>query len=222
MKIKNTRLIYNDEKNLKVYQSLPAEDFKEFFMTYLTYQKGDDVSKSISNPFVQTLFMAAYADKIEYNEQKWENAAAKNRENGKKGGRPKKAKNDDITPNEDFDTPTTNNNTTPNTMMTTNLPNNRVEDSQITEEGYDNHSKILKDFLDENEKIIRQSTDIIAKSVAVPNMATEKSAQFYKDKLMQMKIELGTITQDAIDFEKFVNEEIVRKARNIKYEKEAI
>lgn len=131
-------------------------------------------------------------------------------------------KNTDITPNEDFDTPTTNNDTTPNTMMTTNLPNNRIDEDQITEEGYDNHSKGLNDFLDENEKIIRQSTDIIAKSIAVPNMATEKTAKFYKEKLMKMKEELGTITQDAIDFEKFVNEEIVRKARNIKYEKEGI
>lgn len=131
-------------------------------------------------------------------------------------------KNTDITPNEEFDIPTTNNDTTPNTIMTTNLPNNRIDESQITEEGYDNHSKGLKDFLDENEKIIRQSTDIIAKSIAVPNMATQNSAKFYKDKLMQMKQELGTITQDAIDFEKFVNGEIVRKARNIKYEKEGI
>ena len=82
MKTKNTRLVYTDEKNLKAYESLPAEDFKEFFMTYFTYQDGDDVSKTISNPFVQTLFMAAYADKIKHNEEKWENRAKANRENG--------------------------------------------------------------------------------------------------------------------------------------------
>ena len=104
MKTKNTRLVYTDEKNLKAYESLPAEDFKEFFMTYLTYQDGDDVSKTISNPFVQTLFMAAYADKITHNEKKWEDAAEKRRENGKKGGRPKK--NNDIAPNEEFDNTT--------------------------------------------------------------------------------------------------------------------
>ena len=103
MKTKNTRLVYTDEKNLKAYESLPAEDFKEFFMTYFTYQDGDDVSKTISNPFVQTLFMAAYADKIKYNEEKWERKAKANKENGKKGGRPRK-NNTDIEPNTEFDT----------------------------------------------------------------------------------------------------------------------
>ena len=103
MKTKNTRLVYTDEKNLKAYESLPAEDFKEFFMTYFTYQDGDDVSKTISNPFVQTLFMAAYADKIKYNEEKWERKAKANRENGKKGGRPPK-NNTELQPNTEFDT----------------------------------------------------------------------------------------------------------------------
>lgn len=37
---KNTRLVYVDDINLKIYQSLPDKDFKEFMMVYLTYQKG--------------------------------------------------------------------------------------------------------------------------------------------------------------------------------------
>lgn len=103
MKTKNTRLVYTDDKNLKIYQSLPDKDFKEFFMTYLTYEIGDDVSKTISNPYLQTMFMAAYADKIKYNEEKWERKAKANRENGKKGGRPSK-NNTDLQPNTEFDT----------------------------------------------------------------------------------------------------------------------
>ena len=103
MKTKNTRLVYTDDKNLKIYQSLPDKDFKEFFMTYLTYEIGDDVSKTISNPYLQTMFMAAYADKIKYNEEKWERKAKANRENGKKGGRPPK-NNTDLQPNTEFDT----------------------------------------------------------------------------------------------------------------------
>ena len=103
MKSKNTRLVYTDDKNLKIYQSLPDKDFKEFFMTYLTYEIGDDVSKTISNPYLQTMFMAAYADKIKYNEEKWERKAKANRENGKKGGRPPK-NNTEIQPNTEFDT----------------------------------------------------------------------------------------------------------------------
>ena len=103
MKNKNTRLVYTDDKNLKIYQSLPDKDFKEFFMTYLTYEIGDDVSKTISNPYLQTMFMAAYADKIKYNEEKWERKAKANRENGKKGGRPPK-NNTELQPNTEFDT----------------------------------------------------------------------------------------------------------------------
>ena len=103
MKEKNTRLVYTDDKNLKIYQSLPDKDFKEFFMTYLTYEIGDDVSKTISNPYLQTMFMAAYADKIKYNEEKWERKAKANRENGKKGGR-KPKNNTEIQPNTEFDT----------------------------------------------------------------------------------------------------------------------
>ena len=103
MKTKNTRLVYTDDKNLKIYQSLPDKDFKELFMTYLTYEIADDVSKTISNPYLQTMFMAAYADKIKYNEEKWERKAKANRENGKKGGRPPK-NNTEIQPNTEFDT----------------------------------------------------------------------------------------------------------------------
>ena len=103
MKTKNTRLVYTDDKNLKIYQSLPDKDFKEFFMTYLTYEIGDDVSKTISNPYLQTMFMAAYADKIKYNEEKWERKAKANRENGKKGGRPPK-NNTELQPSTEFDT----------------------------------------------------------------------------------------------------------------------
>ena len=125
MKTKNTRLVYTDEKNLKAYESLPAEDFKEFFMTYFTYQDGDDVSKTISNPFVQTLFMAAYADKIKYNEEKWERKAKANKENGKKGGRPRK-NNTDIEPNTEFDT---------EAKISPNEPCLAINDTDVPQEG---------------------------------------------------------------------------------------
>lgn len=97
---KNTRLVYTDDINLKIYQSLPDKDFKEFMMVYLTYQKGDDVSGRFTNPMTYALFMT-YISKIEYNEDKWEKRAAANKENGKKGGRPKK--NTDIQPNTEFE-----------------------------------------------------------------------------------------------------------------------
>ena len=104
MSNKNTRLIYTDETNLAVYRSLPDKDFKEFMMAYLTYKKGMDITKMFSNPLVESIFRL-YVSKIEYNEDKWEKQAQARRENGKKGGRPKK--NVDITANDDFDNGTT-------------------------------------------------------------------------------------------------------------------
>ena len=69
--IKNTRLFYNDEKNLKIYQALSAEDFKELFMACLTYKVGSDVEiTDFSSPSLYGLFMM-YKDKIDYNETKW-------------------------------------------------------------------------------------------------------------------------------------------------------
>lgn len=107
--IKNTRLVYNDEKNLKIYQALSAEDFKELFMAYLTYKVGSDVEiTNFSNPSLYGLFMM-YKDKIDYNEEKWERQAAAKRENGKKGGRPKKSALQDTVGTE-FDIPPVTNN----------------------------------------------------------------------------------------------------------------
>ena len=125
MKNKNTRLVYTDDKNLKIYQSLPDKDFKEFFMTYLTYEIGDDVSKTISNPYLQTMFMAAYADKIKYNEEKWERKAKANRENGKKGGRPPK-NNTELQPNTEFDT---------EAKISPNEPYLAINDTDVPQEG---------------------------------------------------------------------------------------
>ena len=125
MKSKNTRLVYTDDKNLKIYQSLPDKDFKEFFMTYLTYEIGDDVSKTISNPYLQTMFMAAYADKIKYNEEKWERKAKANRENGKKGGRPPK-NNTALQPNTEFDT---------EAKISPNEPDLATNDTDVPQEG---------------------------------------------------------------------------------------
>lgn len=119
MNTKNNRLVSTDERNLQIYQSLPAEDFKEFMMAYLTYVKGDDLTKMISNPLVRTLFMT-YIERIEYNEDKWQKSAEARRNNGKKGGR-KKKNNQDMQPNAEFDSEPEN---IPNkTVITAEYPN---------------------------------------------------------------------------------------------------
>lgn len=221
MKTKNTRLVYTDEKNLKAYASLPAEDFKEFFMTYLTYQDGDDVSKTISNPFVQTLFMAAYADKITHNEKKWEDAAEKRRENGKKGGRPKK--NNDIAPNEEFDD-----------TMTTGFPTKIEERQPDTKDvakveiqaqnadlsdNFDNYSERLSNLIDDNINKIRQSTDILAQKQVEIGSQMDNTVAFHRNVLYDLRKRLGWDTKDGIDFQQFIDEEINRKTAQIRYER---
>lgn len=217
MKTKNTRLVYTDEKNIKAYESLPAEDFKEFFMTYLTYQDGDDVSKTISNPFVQTLFMAAYADKITHNEKKWEDAAEKRRENGKKGGRPKK--NNDITPNTEFDN-----------TLTTGFPTKEEEQQTDTKEetqsqtidsndNFDNYSERLYNLIDDNITKIRQSTDILAQKQIEIGSQMDNTVAFHRNVLYNLRKELGWDSKDGIDFQQFIDEEINRKTAQIRYER---
>ena len=97
---KNTRLVYTDENSLSIYRNLPDKDFKEFMMAYLTYQKGMDIESMFTSLLAKIAFMGVVS-KIEHNEDKWEKQAQANRENGRKGGRPKK--NVDITPNTDFE-----------------------------------------------------------------------------------------------------------------------
>lgn len=99
---KSTRIVYTDKLNLDIYKSLPEKDFKEFFMAYLTYQKGGDIDGMFTSLLAKTVFMT-YISKIEYNEEKWEKQAKVNRENGKKGGRPKKT---DLGANTEFETET--------------------------------------------------------------------------------------------------------------------
>lgn len=109
---KNTRLVYIDKKNLDAYERLKPEDFKEFFMAYFTYHTGDDMSKCFSNEYVYNLFSTNYQDKIDHNEAKWQKKADASKENGKKGGRPRKGetaeearkrKEQEIEPNLDFE-----------------------------------------------------------------------------------------------------------------------
>ena len=73
-----------------MYEAMPAEDFKEFFLKYLTYKLGDNVEiTDFKNPMAYAMFMGEKVN-IDKNEEKWERRAAVNRENGKNGGRPRK------------------------------------------------------------------------------------------------------------------------------------
>ena len=87
---KNTRIFYRDKQNVEIYESLPPEDFKEFWMKYITYNVGDKVEiTDFKSPLVYALFKS-FQPKIDYNETKWDKRKETSKENGKKGGRPKK------------------------------------------------------------------------------------------------------------------------------------
>ena len=85
------KLVYTDENDLRTYESLPEKDFKEFFMAYFKYNKGDKIDiTDFTNPITFALFNS-YIPKLDKNEDTYNKKVNANRENGKKGGRPKKS-----------------------------------------------------------------------------------------------------------------------------------
>lgn len=85
------KLVYTDEQDLRIYESLPSTDFKEFFMAYFKYKKGDKVELTdFTNPVTFALFNS-YIPKLDKNEDTYNKKVQANKENGKKGGRPKKS-----------------------------------------------------------------------------------------------------------------------------------
>lgn len=88
-KKKNTRVFYTDEARIAMYSAIPAEQFKELFMTMLTYQYGDDsILDKIQDPMVKVLFSREKVD-IDRNEEEWLKRKEIYKQNGSKGGRPK-------------------------------------------------------------------------------------------------------------------------------------
>lgn len=98
---KSTRLLYNDEAHIKMYENMPAEDFKELMMQVLSYKYGDTTTPNFSNPMTIAVWMMLKKE-IDFNEEKWANKARIARENGKNGGRPPKQIDDFEIP-DDFD-----------------------------------------------------------------------------------------------------------------------
>ena len=91
------KVVYTEENDLRIYESMPAADFKEFFMAYFKYRKGDKVNISdFTNPMTFAMF-CQYIPKLDKMEDNYNKKTAANRENGKKGGRPRKEETNDIT-----------------------------------------------------------------------------------------------------------------------------
>lgn len=91
------KLVYTEENDLRIYESMPDADFKEFFMAYFKYKKGDKVNiNDFTNPMTFAMF-CQYIPKLDKMEDNYNKKTAANRENGKKGGRPKKDNTGDLT-----------------------------------------------------------------------------------------------------------------------------
>lgn len=87
------KIVYTEENDLRIYESMPAADFKEFFMAYFKYRKGDKVAvNDFSSPMTFALF-TSYIPKLDNMENNYNKRVA----NGKKGGRPRKEETNDIT-----------------------------------------------------------------------------------------------------------------------------
>ena len=147
--------------------------------------------------------------------------ATANRENGKKGGRPKK--NNDIVPNEEFDN-----------AMTTEFPTKIEERQPDTKDAakveieaqnadlndnFDNYSERLYNLIDNNITKIRQSTDILAQKQIEIGSQMDNTVAFHRNVLYDLRKQLGWDTKDGLDFQQFIDEEINRKTAQIRYER---
>ena len=170
------KLVYTDEQDLRIYESLPSTDFKEFFMAYFKYKKGNKVEPTeFTNPVTFALFNS-YIPKLDKNEDTYNKKVQANKENGKKGGRPKKSvitevennefqieeNTADLSPSNDEDTPTPQ----PIEEKPTEAIKTAIEDDFTTENNkelkFDNFSDKFNDWLDLNqEKLIDMATNIV-------------------------------------------------------------
>lgn len=93
------KVVYTNDNDLKIYESLPDKDFKEFFMAYFKYKKGENVKvDDFSSPITYSLF-CAYIPKLDKNEDIYNKRVA----NGKRGGRPRKREIADLSPSNSQD-----------------------------------------------------------------------------------------------------------------------
>ena len=221
-RIKNSNLpfINLSKENLRlIYDALEAEQAGKMIFALTEY-----VYDGIEPNFETKIEKSVWNNILMLIDRKAESYFKKvtaNRENGKKGGRPKK--NNDITPNEDFDN-----------TMTTGLPKNTEEQQNDTKDAekveieaqnadlndnFDNYSERLYNLIDDNIAKIRQSTDILAQKQIELGSQMDNTVAFHRNVLYDLRKRLGWDTKDGIDFQQFINEEINRKTAQIRYER---
>ena len=124
----------------------------------------------------------------------------------------KAKKNTDIAPNEEFDNTLTEEQQTDTKDET----QQQTIDSSVT---FDNYSERLYNLIDDNIDKIRQSTDILAQKQIELGSQMDSTVAFHRNVLYDLRKRLGWDTKDGLDFQQFIDEEINRKAAQIRYER---
>lgn len=238
------KLVYTDEQDLRIYESLPSTDFKEFFMAYFKYKKGDKVELTdFTNPVTFALFNS-YIPKLDKNEDTYNKKVQASKENGKKGGRPKKSvitevennefqieqNTADLSPSNDEDIPTPQQvEEKPTEAIKTTIEeeeqiNNNIDNDMGTFIGYietptqevefDNFSDTLNDLLDEYEGVIEQLTSMIAKANISGDVSIIADAKMAEMRIKNIAKELITEI-DKTNYTNYINEKIEIKTKRL-------
>ena len=86
-------------------------------------------------------------------------------------------------------------------------------------DNFDDYSERLYNLIDDNIAKIRQSTDILAQKQIEIGSQMDNTVAFHRNVLYDLRKRLGWDTKDGIDFQQFIDEEINRKAAQIRYER---
>lgn len=238
------KLVYTDEQDLRIYESLPSTDFKEFFMAYFKYKKGDKVELTdFTNPVTFALFNS-YIPKLDKNEDTYNKKVQASKENGKKGGRPKKSvitevennefqieqNTADLSPsnNEEVEQPQPTVDNATEAIKTTIEEevqiNNNIDNDMGTFIGYietptqevefDNFSDTLNDLLDEYEGVIEQLTSMIAKANISGDVSIIADAKMAEMRIKNIAKELITEI-DKTNYTNYINEKIEIKTKRL-------
>lgn len=206
------KLVYTDEQDLRIYESLPPTDFKEFFMAYFKYKKGDKVELTdFTNPVTFALFNS-YIPKLDKNEDTYNKKVQASKENGKKGGRPKKSVITEVENNEfqieqnTADLSPSNNEDIPTPQPIEEIPTEAIETS-IEEEEFDNFSDELNDLLDEYEDVIDQLTNMIASANITNDVDIISTAKMAEVRIKNIAKQLINEI-DKNNFYKYINEKV--------------
>ena len=190
------KIVYTDEQDLRIYESLPPTDFKEFFMAYFKYNKGEKVEVTdFTNPITYALFNS-YIPKLDKMEDNYNKKANANRENGKKGGRPKKSALQEVTTTE-FEIPNC------QIPKTGTLSPSNSQDEEIYHQEGDSGSNGLKIG---KEDEIGINANIDNKMGTLTNIIQKEDGTFEKIDLPRENEMLETLLSDEEIIEKVVKE----------------